>query len=93
MADHFIAVEVAYAEPDQQYVIPVNAPSSVTVEQVIHLSGILQKCQGIDLASLQVGIFGKVCQLDQKLEENDRVEIYRPLLVDPKQARRIRAKK
>jgi putative ubiquitin-RnfH superfamily antitoxin RatB of RatAB toxin-antitoxin module len=61
------------------------------VGEAIERSGLLAQCPEIDLAVFKVGIFGKVAKIDQVLEEGDRVEIYRPLIADPKEARKRRA--
>ena len=86
-----IMVEVAYALPEKQLIIPLRAPKGCTVKQAIELSGILSKFDGIDLNENQVGIFGKLTSLDHTLRDRDRVEIYRPLIADPKEIRRKRA--
>ena len=86
-----IMVEVAYALPEKQLIIPLRAPKDCTVKQAIELSGILSKFDGIDLNENQVGIFGKLTSLDNTLRDRDRVEIYRPLIADPKEIRRKRA--
>lgn len=87
---HF-KVEVAYARPDRQWLVAVEVAQGATVEQAVRASGILEKCPEIDLAGNKVGIFGKLCKLDQRLRAGDRVEIYRPLIADPKEVRRKRA--
>lgn len=86
-----IQIEVAYALPQQQYLLAVAVPVGTTIEQAIHASGILDRCPEIDLASAKVGIFSELASLDTVLSAGDRVEIYRPLLVDPKAQRRARA--
>jgi len=88
-----IKVEVAYALPEQQVIIPVQVEQGTTVEQAVSLSGVLQQFPEIDLASTKVGIFGKICKPDTVLRERDRVEIYRSLIADPKESRRRRADK
>ena len=93
MAEPLINVEVAYATPEQQAIIALTLPDGATVEHAIHASGLLARFADIDLAENKVGIFGAVCALDQPLKNADRVEIYRPLLFDPKEARRQRATK
>ncbi|WP_198159389.1 RnfH family protein [Methylomonas lenta] len=85
-----MSVEVAYAGPDQQVIIPVLIPAESTAEQAIGISGIVQQFPEIDLATQKIGIFGAVCKLDKPLLDGDRVEIYRPLLQDPMAARRNR---
>ena len=86
-----IMIEVSYALPKKQIIIPVLVPKDISVKEAIELSGILKKFEGIDLASNQVGIFGKLTTLDKALRDHDRIEIYRPLIADPKEIRRKRA--
>ncbi len=86
-------VEVAYARPGQQAIIQVSLPKGATLEEAIQASGVLEQFSEIELDKNKVGIFGKLTQRDQPLRPGDRVEIYRPLLADPKQARRERAAK
>lgn len=90
--DDGIRVEVAYARPEEQVILPLQVPSGTTVEQAIQRSGILERFPEIDLARQKVGVFSQIVGLDQPLRANDRVEIYRPLLVDPKEMRRKRAR-
>jgi len=85
-------VEVAYAKPEDQTIIEVPAAAHMTVQQAIEASGILQQFPEIDLAVNKIGIFGKIAKLDAALIAGERVEIYRPLIADPKEARRQRAK-
>lgn len=84
-------VAVAYATPSRQETIEVSVPPDATVEQVIRASGILARFPEIDLTRHRVGIFGEVARLQDAVHHLDRVEIYRPLIVDPKEARRARA--
>jgi len=84
-------VEVAYATPEQQVIVTLTLPEGGTVEQAIHASGLLNRFPEIDGTDIKAGIFGSVCKLDQPLKQGDRVEIYRPLIHDPKEARRQRA--
>jgi putative ubiquitin-RnfH superfamily antitoxin RatB of RatAB toxin-antitoxin module len=87
-----IKVEVAYALPEDQQIFSLNVDRGTTIEQAIHLSGILEHYADIDLGNInKVGIFGKLAKLDKVLQEGDRVEIYRPLQADPKEVRRKRA--
>ena len=86
-----LLVEVAYAKPDIQVIIPVEVEQGTTIEQAIKLSGVLDTFPEIDLASNKVGIFSKIGKLDQVLREKDRVEIYRKLIADPKEVRKKRA--
>lgn len=86
-----LQVEVAWAGPQVQEVIPLMVPVGTTLRQAIDVSGILQRIPGISLASVTVGIFGEVARLEDIVRPGDRIEIYRPLQADPKQARRRRA--
>lgn len=86
-----IHVEVAYALPQVQMLIPLNVPEGTTLEEAVKLSGVLEKFPDIDLASSKVGIWNKVSELSAVLRDKDRVEIYRPLIADPKEVRRKRA--
>jgi len=93
MTDTIIDVEVAYATPEQQVLVELKVPEGATVEQAIHTSGLLKQFPEIAWVDIKVGIFGSVCRLDQSVRQGDRVEIYRPLIHDPKEARRQRAAK
>ncbi len=84
-------VEVAYATPARQEVIEVSARPGATVEQVIRASGLLVRFPEIDLTRQRVGIFGETARLQDAVHNGDRVEIYRPLVADPKEVRRKRA--
>lgn len=86
-------IEVAYALPEEQVLIALDVDEGTTVEQAVKLSGILEKFDDIDLTKNKLGIFGKVAKADQVLRDKDRVEIYRPLIADPKESRRKRAEK
>ena len=86
-------VEVAYAEPDQQVILKVNVPDDATAQTAIDASGILERFPDIDLEKQKIGIFSRLVTLNQRLQPRDRIEIYRPLLADPKAARRERAAK
>ena len=83
-------MEVAYAAPDRQWLIPVTVAPGTTAREAIALSGILEKCPDIDTSS--IGIFGEAVEHDHRLEAGDRVEIYRPLTAEPKEVRRAMAK-
>jgi putative ubiquitin-RnfH superfamily antitoxin RatB of RatAB toxin-antitoxin module len=84
-------VEVAYATPARQEIIEVSVRPGTTVEQVIHESGMLARFPEIELTRQRVGIFGETARLQDAVHNGDRVEIYRPLVADPKEARRKRA--
>ena len=85
-----IIIEVAFATPEKQMIIPVLVKNGVTAKEAIELSGILTKFEGVNLDDHPVGIFGKLTTLDHILRDRDRVEIYRPLIADPKEMRRKR---
>jgi hypothetical protein len=91
IAQKQILVEVAYAKPDVQVLIPLYVDKGTTLEQAIAQSGVLEDFPEIDLNKNKVGIFGKVAKKDVELREKDRVEIYRPLIADPKEVRKQRA--
>ncbi len=93
MVEKLIAIEVAYAKPDQQVIIPLYMPENTTVEQTIKASRLLEQFPEIAASDLNVGIFGSVCKLEQPVRDGDRIEVYRPLINDPKDARRQRAAK
>ncbi len=86
-----INVEVAYALADKQTLIPLALEEGSTAQQAIDSSGVLSQYPEIDLAKNRIGIFGKLCKLNTVLREKDRVEIYRPLIADPKAVRKKRA--
>lgn len=86
-----IAVEIAYALPAAQVLRKLELDAGATVEDVIRRSGLLEEFPEIDLAVNKVGIFSKLVKLDEVVRDRDRVEIYRPLIADPKEVRRKRA--
>lgn len=90
--DKEITVEVAYATATNQRIITVKIEEGATIEKVIDCSGILEIFPEIDLLKQKVGIFSKPKKLTDLVSDGDRVEIYRSLLIDPKEARRRRAK-
>ena len=91
MAEACIQVQVCHALPELTFLRSLSVPAGTTVEQAVVLSGLLQEIPGIDLAVNMVGIYGKKKSRDTVLREHDRVEVYRPLQADPKEARRRRA--
>ena len=91
MPESVIDVEVVFAKSDKQLSIPVKLEQGSSVQQAINESGMLNQFPEINLITLKVGIFGKVCNLEKTLEQGDRVEIYRPLTQNPMDARRNRA--
>ena len=88
-----INVELAYAKPEAQVLLSLSVDEGTTLAQAIEQSGVLKKFPEINLAENKVGIFGKIAAADTVLREKDRVEIYRPLIADPKASRRKRAEK
>jgi len=95
MAEEQLRVEVAFALPDKQMVLTVDVPPGCSVSEAIERSGIYdQQPQARDLA-VAVGIFGKVVKKPEQepVRDGDRIELYRPLIIDPNQARANRAKK
>lgn len=88
-----IMVEVAYALPDKQSLLVLSVDAGSTVQQVIETSGILQQYPAIDLQTQKVGVWSRTVKLTDAVKDGDRVEIYRPLLADPKDLRRRRAEK
>jgi len=86
-----IRVEVVYALPGEQPLVALVLPEGTIVQQAIERSGLLSRFPDIDPARAKVGIFGRVTPADTELRDGDRVEIYRPLQADPKDARRTRA--
>jgi putative ubiquitin-RnfH superfamily antitoxin RatB of RatAB toxin-antitoxin module len=90
MSDN-ITIEVVYALAHEQTLLKQQLPIGVTVAEAINASGILAKHPEIDLAKNKLGIFGKLTKTDAVLRDKDRVEIYRPLIADPKEVRRQRA--
>lgn len=83
-----IPVEVAYALPERQALLPLMVPEGMTARGAIELSGVLELFPEIDLQVSKVGIFGRLCPLERQLAPGDRIEIYRPLIADPKEVRR-----
>ncbi len=86
-------IQIVYALPEQQTVISLTVEPGLTVEQSIRQSGILTTHPEIDLTHNKVGIFSEVCALERPVQAGDRIEIYRELLIDPMEARRLRALK
>lgn len=88
-----ITVEVAYALPERQSLLTISVQPGCSVQQVIEQSGILQQFTEIDLSAQKVGIWSRPVKLDEAVKAGDRIEIYRPLIADPKDLRRRRAEK
>lgn len=85
-----ITIEVIYALPHEQTLLRVQVPAGSSAIEAIYLSSILSQYPSIDLSQNKLGIFGKLIKPDTILREQDRIEIYRPLLADPKEIRRQR---
>lgn len=83
--------EVAYALPDKQTILVVESDNELTVIEAVNESGIIDVYPELKNKKLKLGIFGKLAKEDAVLHEGDRVEIYRPLIADPKEARKKRA--
>lgn len=88
-----IQVQVCYAKPEIQLLRDLSVPPGTTVQTAIVQSGILVDMPEIDLMSCRFGIYAKLKTLDTILRDGDRIEIYRPLIADPKESRRRRADK
>lgn len=86
-----IHVEVSYALAEKQAILALDVPEGTTALEAAQQSGITDKFEGIDLENAKLGIFAKVVSPKQVLREGDRVEIYRPLIADPKEVRKARA--
>lgn len=86
-----IRIEVVYAQKDSCSIVPLTVEEGTTVQQAVEQSGLLGKYPEIDLARNKVGIWNKLAKLDAALRDRDRVEIYRPLIADPKEVRKQRA--
>lgn len=91
MSDNKIKVEVTYALPHEQTLLKLEVPLGSTISEAVKLSGLAEKYPEIDLLKGKFGIFGKLSKVDTVLREKDRIEIYRPLIADPKEVRRKRA--
>ena len=90
-AGELIEVEVIYAEPLRQVAIQLRLAPGSTLQHALDASGIIRSFPEIDLGKCKVGIYGKLARPDSVLSARDRVEIYRPLLADPKDIRKLRA--
>ena len=87
-------IDIVFALPDSATVINFETnKTDLTAQQVIQQCGILEKCPEIDEDKLTIGIWNRSCKLHQVVKDGDRIEIYRPLIADPKEARRRRAEK
>lgn len=92
-AEQTIKVEVAYALPDKQAIVEVEVALGTTAAEAVKLSNITAQFKGIDMENAKLGIFGKGVADTLELKAGDRVEVYRPLIADPKEVRKARAAK
>lgn len=90
-AELAIGIEVVYALPGEQHAVELEVAPGTTAAQAVRLSGLLERYSEIDPDARQLGIHGRLVKGDAVLNDGDRVEIYRGLIADPKQARRRRA--
>lgn len=88
-----LRIEVVYARPDSQRIIALEVEAGTTIQAAIEQSDIMSVFPEIDLAHQAVGVFSKPRKLSDLVKNGDRIEIYRPLTIDPKDARRAKAKK
>lgn len=86
-----INIEVVYALPDEQILLKQTVPAGTTIAEAVQSSGVLARHPEIDLSINKLGLFGKLSKADAVLRDKDRIEIYRPLIADPKEVRRKRA--
>ncbi|WP_341707279.1 RnfH family protein [Halopseudomonas sp.] len=95
MAEKTMVVEVAYALPHKQKIVTLNVPEGTSMLDAVRQSGMDQHFPELDLSNVPVGIFGKAVPKpeDRVLQPGERVEIYRPLIADPKEVRKQRAAK
>lgn len=89
--NELINIQVCHALPERQDIVRLKLAEGATVRQALEASGLLAKFPEISLEEGKFGVFGKLMKLDTLLHEGDRVEIYRPLIADPKEVRRKRA--
>ncbi len=88
-----IRVEVVYALPERQYLRTVKLEEGSSVEEAVKASGLLELRSDIDLKQNKLGIYSRSVKLADTVSDGDRIEIYRPLIADPKELRRIRAER
>ena len=86
-----LKVEVVYALPEREDAVSVSLPAGATALDALRASGLLERHPEIDLARQRIGVYGRVVGAEARLRDGDRVEVYRPLAVEPKEARRRRA--
>ena len=86
-----VRVEVAYALPERQLLLALTVPDGTTVREAVERSGLAARVAGLDLATAEFGLFGKVVPPTHALRDGDRIDVLRPLLADPKEVRRALA--
>ncbi len=87
-----ITIEVAYALPEKQVILTHDVDTSFSAREAIKSSEILSHFPDLDLDTIDIGVFGKAIKADYQLQQGDRIELYRPLIADPKEVRRQRAR-
>ena len=92
MVNMALRIEFAFATPEEQMLEALDVPDGSTIADVIDASGVRARFPRIDVDALDAGIWGRVQSRDTRVTEGDRVELYRNLLIDPREARRLRAK-
>lgn len=90
-AEQRLRATVAYCTRDRQWVVDVEVPAGSTLRDAIVASGLPAQVPELDRDRLDVGVFSRLRDPDEPVRDGDRIEVYRPLAIDPKQARRIRA--
>lgn len=93
MAEPMLPIEVVYATAEQQLLLALEVPPGTSVSEAVRLSGIAGQLPGVSVGDCPMGIFGKVVASQHPVEAGDRIELYRPLLIDPKEVRKQRAAK
>ena len=88
MNDGEIRVEIVFAAPDTQSLLELELNAGTTVKRALELSGIYERFGNVDMTNMQVGIWGQLVGRDRIVENGDRIELYRPLEIDPREARR-----
>lgn len=90
-ASNLINIQLCYAKAEQQCLLNLSVPTGTTILQAIEASDLIRQVPEIDISVLRVGIYSKLKTLATVVCDGDRIEIYRPLIADPKESRRRRA--
>jgi putative ubiquitin-RnfH superfamily antitoxin RatB of RatAB toxin-antitoxin module len=93
MDDEPIAIEVVAAWPERQVLVKLDLPAGSTVAEAVRASGLAERFPELEIRDDHLGVFGELCRPDRVLDDGDRVELYRPLKLDPKTIRRINAER